>query len=241
MKTKILVWLLFTIVALGVAPVIEAQMVFRHGGEEGEDPGNVVMLRELGILAGAPDEEAKELEVIALLPDADPELDLKRGDLLLMIDGKRVRDSDAAREIYEAAEIGQTIKVGFRRGDERFLRSFEKSDEPPGQMRMMVMGGPGSMGEMHPLTEFGAILGEKEDSVVVSMVLPMDEALFEEDDIVKSINGKSVTSISEFREAYEALAIGEDIALSVERDGETIDSTRAKADAPTRFRVGGGG
>ena len=45
-----------------------------------------------------------------------------------MINGKRVRDIATLRETYEAAAVGDVVKVGFRRGDERFLSSFEKKD-----------------------------------------------------------------------------------------------------------------
>ena len=239
MRPRILTLLLACLVSLTAMPGAEAQTMFRHGGGDAE-AGDIVMLRELGILAGTRGDDADDLEVLMLLPDADPSVGIQRGDLLLMIDGKRIHDAAAAREIYDAAEVGQTIKIGFRRGDERFLRSFKKAEEEEGAVRMVMMGGPGAdMGDMQPLTEFGAILGEKDGSVVVTMKLPMDEAAFEEDDVVKSLNGKAIASLAEFREAYEGLAIGDDLALIVERDGEAIETTRVKAEATGRIRMRG--
>lgn len=239
MRPRTLAMFLICLAALTAMPPAEAQMVFRSHGADGEEANDIVVLRELGILAGPASEDAENLEVIVLLPDADPSIGLKQGDLLLMIDGQRVRDVVTAREIYAAAEVGQTVKVGFRRGDERFLRSFEKSEEPEGEMRMVMMSGPGAggMGDMQPLTEFGVILGEADGSVVISMKLPMDEAAFEENDVVKSINGQAVASLAEFREVYEGLAIGDEMALVVERDGEQIDSTRAKAESTGQIRM----
>lgn len=217
------------------APGASAQMVFRHGG--GGQEADIVVLRELGVVAGV-EEASGDLQVLVVLPDAEPEVPLERGDLLLMIDGKRVRDTAAVREIYEAAEVGAVIKVGFRRGDERFLASFEKEEEEPGAVRMMVVGGPGSEGgDMQPLMEFGVILQERDGAVVVGMQMPVDEPALLEDDVLKSINGRQISSLADFREAYGALAVGDDVALLAMRGDEEIASTRTKQEQTGRVRV----
>ena len=60
----------------------------RMMGPDGEN--DVVMVDELSVVVGVmPGDE--ELSVIAVLPNADPELEVRRGDLLLMVDGERVR------------------------------------------------------------------------------------------------------------------------------------------------------
>jgi len=104
-------------VALVAAPGIDAQ-VMRHSGGDG---GELVILREVGVVAG-PKEGTDNLEVLTLLPDAaSPSgVSIERGDLLLMIGGKRIRDVAHLREVYEAAAVGETVKLGFRRGDERW-------------------------------------------------------------------------------------------------------------------------
>jgi len=210
----------------------------RMMGPDGEN--DVVMVDELSVVVGVmPGDE--ELSVIAVLPDADPELEVRRGDLLLMVDGQRVRDVATLRAAYEATEIGDTVKIGFRRGDERFLASFEREQAEQGGRRVMMMGGPGhDMGDMQPLHEFGVILGEQGDDVVVSMELPMDGVSLEEGDIVKSINGLVVASLADFRGAYESLDIGTEIALVVTRGDEEVAATRSKSDAPAGMQIRSG-
>jgi len=213
------------------------QMIMRHGG--GGD-GDVIVLQELGVVAG-PGESEDEVRLMMLFPDTEREIALEKGDLILMINGQRVRDVATLREAYEAAAVGEVVKLGIRRGDERFLTSFEKEDPEAmgegGAVRVMV-GGPGSdFEDIHPLPEFGVLLAEKDGEVVVAMELPMGTPAFKKDDVVQSINGRTIESLQEFREAYEPLAVGEDVALVVMRDSDEVRATRAKADQEGMIRM----
>lgn len=229
-------WMLVSMIAIGLAvsPGVDAQMMRHSGG----DTGDLVILRELGIVAG-PSDGGEDLEVLSLLPDAAERSDvtIERGDLLLMIGGERVHDAATLREIYDDTEIGQSLKLGFRRGDERFLVSFEKEEEPEGQMRVMMMGAPGQ-GEMHPLMEFGVVLTESDGKVRVGMEMPSDERALSTDDVIVSINGEAVDSIAAFRKVYEAVAIGDDLELVIARDGAEQSLTRARAEARGMIRMG---
>ena len=222
---------------LGVSQTI-GQTVVRHaGGEEGDV--DIMLLTELGIVVGA-DEGASDLRVFVLLPDADPKLEIKKDDLLLMINGKRVRDMAALRVEYESAPAGDEVKVGFRRGDRRFLSSFAKQDPETahGGRRMVMIGGPGSdVGDMQPLHEFGVVLGEKEGHVIVMMKLPMGDSALNEDDVLESINGTVVASLEEFRGVYEPLAIGDGVEVIALRDGKEISASRTKAKPQGQIRI----
>ena len=135
---------LFLLAAL-VAPHAAAQMVRHSGGD-----GNLVIVAELGVVIG-PQQDSDNLEVLTLLPDAAGKSDvtIEKGDLLLMIDGTRVRELAALREAYDGAEVGRTVKIGFRRGDERFLvmtkndrRHFFTVREGGKQLQMLLSGMP---------------------------------------------------------------------------------------------------
>jgi len=234
-RTTNAIFLMVCVALAGMAIDSDATAQVRMMGPDGEN--DIVMVDELSVIVGVvPGDE--ELSVIAVLPDADPGLEVKRGDLLLMVDGERVRDVAAFRAAYEGTEIGDTVKVGFRRGDERFLTSFEREPADQGGRRVVMIGGPGhDMGDMQPLHEFGVILGEKDDVVVVSMQLPMDGVSLEEGDIVKTFNGQVVASLADFRGAYESLDVGGAIALVVARGGEEVAATRSKSDTPAGMQI----
>jgi hypothetical protein len=206
---------LVCVVLAGLAIHSGAAAQVRMMGPDGEN--DVVMLGELGVVAGVmPGDE--QLSVITLLPDADPDLEGKRGDPLLMVDGERVRAVAAL--------------------DERFLASFEREQVEHGERRVVMIGGPGhDMGDMQPVHEFGVILGEEDGDVVVSMELPMDEVSFKKGDIVKSINGLVVASLADFRGAYESLDVGTEIALVVARGGDEVAATRSKSDGHPGMRI----
>jgi len=203
---------------------------------------DVVVLDELGVAVGVmPGEEG--LSVLMLLPGAaEPEVEVKRGDLVLMIDGKRVRDVAALREAYEAAGIGNTVKVGFRRGDQRFLAAFERREaEGHGGERMVMIGATGTgAGEMEPLIEFGVLLAEQDGRVVVAMEMPMDEVSLAKDDVIRSVNGTDVTTLEGFREAYSALDVGAQIDLVVSRGDAEISATRDKSERRGQVRMRSG-
>ena len=231
--------LLTLVVLVGIlgASQTSGQMVLRHGGG-GE--GEVVLLRELGVVAG-PGEEEDEVRLMAIIPGTEREIALEKGDLVMMVNGQRVRDVATLRDAYEATGIGEVVKLGIRRGDERFLTSFEKKDpeemEEGGAVRVMVGGPGGEFDDIHPMPEFGVLLAEKDGDVVVGMELPMGTPAFKKDDVVQSINGRTIASLEEFRVEYEALAVGEDVALVVMRGSDEISATRAKVEQDGMIRM----
>ncbi len=239
MNRRITLLTLVVLVGILAASHASGQMIMRHGGgAEGEN--EIIVLRELGVVAG-PGEEDDEVRLMMLLPGTEREVALQKGDLILMVNGKRVRDVATLREAYDAADIGEVVKLGIRRGNERFLTSFEKKD--PGEMEeggaiRLVVGGPDSdFDDIHPLPEFGVLLAEKDGKVVVAMELPMGTPAFKKDDVVQSINGRAVASLEELRAAYELLAVGDDVALVVTRDSDEIRATRAKVEQDGMIRM----
>lgn len=54
--------------------------------------------------------------------------DLKLGDVVLMINGKSVKSLTDIEDLYKSSEIGATIKLGLKRGEEMLMVSFVKAD-----------------------------------------------------------------------------------------------------------------
>jgi S1-C subfamily serine protease len=226
-----------TLIAIAAASPATGQMMIRAG----EDGSDIVFLRELGVIA-ATEDGSGEVRLILVMPQPR-DVALEEDDLVMMVDGKRIREIATLRDAYEAAAVGDVIKLGVRRGEERFLTSFEKKD--PDEMeqgggRMVVMHGPGpDFDDLQPVEEFGVILGEKDGQVVVAMPLPVGESAFEPDDVVTSLNGQAVDSLAGFRKIYDSLAIGDDVAVVVRREDAEVEATRAKAEGgKIRMQVG---
>jgi PDZ domain len=216
------------------------QVVMRHGDGEEND---IVFLREIGVIAGA-EPGSDEVRILMLMPDVEREVHLQKGDLLLMINGERVRDMAAVREAYAAAAVGDTVKVGFRRGDERFLASFEKKDQEQMAMShgggtMMMVGGPdgGDFDDVEVLHDFSVLLGEMDGEILVAAGLPIGEPALEKNDVVVSINGQEVATLEDFRGIYESVPVGDEVAITVRRGDDEASATRAKSEEQGRVRI----
>jgi len=222
------------LLTLFAASVASGQVMIRRGGGGGGGD-DILMLSELGVVVGAGEEEGADIQLVAVMPNIDREIRLEQGDLVLMINGKRVRDLATLRAMYDETELGATVKLGFRRGDERFLTSFEKAEagHGPGGVRMMSIGGSGSeFDDIEAMHEFQALLGEKDGSVVVAIELPMGAPILKQNDRIAKVNGHAVTTLAELREIYTPIAVGEIVELLVVRGDETLPLERAKAEPP---------
>ena len=73
--------------------------------------------------------------IVGPIPSADQrekdykELDLKTGDEIQFINGKRIKSIGDFKSNYSVINIGGEIKLGIKRGNERFIVSFKKSKE----------------------------------------------------------------------------------------------------------------
>jgi PDZ domain-containing secreted protein len=72
------------------------------------------------------------------LPKEYEDIDIQGGDIIKMMNGKRVKTTDAIKKIYEELEIGDEIKLGVKREDEMFIVTFKKADPAEMKGKMMI-------------------------------------------------------------------------------------------------------
>ncbi|MFV1884556.1 MAG: hypothetical protein ACMZ7B_08715 [Balneola sp.] len=168
---------------------------------------------------------------------------LEQGDVILMMNGKRATDIETLRAIYEGIEPDQEIKVGIRRGNERFILNAIKGDGPEGGQRMMMSfdtEGDGPPPAIVP--ELGALLAERDGSVFIQRVIPpmQPEELkaFEiEGYTIKELNGEQPESTDQLRKDLEALEIGAEISITLEKDGDEKSIVFTKQEPRGSFRI----
>jgi S1-C subfamily serine protease len=186
------------------------------------------------------------------LPKEYQAIDIAEGDIILMANGKKISTAEELEKLYNEAAIGQEIKLGIKREGSMRLVSFKKADpKDMPVMKKIVMGGdgagidssggPGSKvlnlsqgGDMLPLPEMGLIVSTKDKKLKVEVVIPMDgKKVFTEElkegDVIRSLQGKEITTENEFKKIYDAIAVGEEGQLTVERSGKTITSGFTKS------------
>jgi len=179
------------------------------------------------------------------------DVDIRKGDVLIMLNGKRVKSVEQLHELFDAIKVGDEVKLGLRRGKDMLIASFPKAEMnqsgggmvvtetedagnaggPKVMTRTMTVGGP--EGDAIPLVQFGAVLIEKDGTLQVGPKLQLQgmkakEINLAEGDVVLAINGTDVKSAGQFRPVYDKLAEGADVNLKVKRGEETIDVTFAK-------------
>ncbi len=215
--------------------------------------GEPFNLTELGAVIVSDGETIKFLHVsdAERRPAAYRDIDAKSDDEVLMMNGKRIRDTATLKTMYDELAIGDAVKIGVRRGEQMFILDFPKidpKDAPKMMMRMVVDDGNGEQKDM----TFGAddifpamelqLLFTMEDGKLTARpthefksgkINGLDIA---EGDIITAINDKTVESLDDFRDAYAAIAVGETVHLSADRNGKTVSSNFKKPEP-----VAGGG
>lgn len=226
-------------------------------------PGGVFNLPELGAVIIGGEKEIKVEAVLPaeLRPKAYKDIDLQSGDLILMMNAKRVKSAKELEEIYNGLKVGEEVKLGIKRQEERFIVTFRKADPKDLPQRMMmvmntdnagsqagpnrriVMGGREFSGDVAPLPGLGIIAGSKEGGEVRVLELmpgagsaPPNVAL-QKDDLILSVNGEKIKSAAQLGDLYEKIAVGAKIDLQYRRAGKTMTVAFAKPPAPRGLTI----
>ena len=136
-RTKLFVLLLFI---LACSQFAQERKTFTFSAD------NSFLLKELTAVVQEQDGKIY-FEMIppqVLAQDKFKDLDLQKGDEILYINRTKVNSLDDLRTAYEAIETGKEIKLGIKRGEERFFASLMKEDKPEGGKVMMMDTGGGS-------------------------------------------------------------------------------------------------
>lgn len=184
------------------------------------------------------------------------EVDIQEGDVLMMVNGKRVKSIEKLRELFEGLEVGAEIKLGLKRDKSIVIASFAKPDDS--QMGGMVMmmtqdveegqdGGPatittktmsfGGNDNMVPLIGLGIMLTNSDGSLKVGPRMQIQgrkvpEVDLQPEDIILSINDQAVNSAKQFSPVYDAIPDGEQVSLKIKRGDETLAITFVKPASP---------
>ncbi|HOP07494.1 MAG TPA: PDZ domain-containing protein [candidate division Zixibacteria bacterium] len=208
------------------------------------DPGQTAMIPEMAALLLVKD---SILEVIKINPpDQRPEkyqdVDLQKGDQIIMANGKRIHDGVELTTLLDGLQPGEMIKLGIKRNGQMRMVSFEKGapEDLPQQVMVMtmstdssgavsqniqVMGNSDSKAEV--ITELGLLLVQKDKSVKVADLMSeingiADSLPVQEGDIIKTISGKEVSSLEIFKTEFGKIKTGEEIALDIQRGDQVI-------------------
>ncbi len=237
MKIKSLIPLLIIITVLIVIPSKAQEtrtMTF--------DASTSLMLREFQAMLV---EEDGEIKVRMRMGNSSESGDkLEQGDLIIMMNGKRAGNIAELREIYEGISKDEEVKIGVRRGNERFILRKTKGDTPKaGEGGRIVMGMEMSGdGPAVVIPELGLLLSDKDDKVNIQRVLePLLPEEFKELDLeglnIASINGEEPADAEDAKMIIDALGTDADISFHFSTADDEIKITIKKPKAKGNVRI----
>ncbi len=210
------------------------------------DADNSLMLREIGLVAALED---GEIRVITMMPGGHgggggmAGTEAKSGDVVLMINGRRVADLDAARAAYDAVAVGDEVKLAVRRDDRRFLVTFAKQDAAELEqghgivLRRMTVGGDGDGGDIRPILGLSIVASATDDGVSVAATLPIADTTLADGDVIRQVGGENVTTLDQLETLVAAAAAGAPLEVVIERDGARQVLAIEKQEAEGRVMV----
>jgi S1-C subfamily serine protease len=151
--------------------------------------------------------------------------DVQEGDVIFMVNGKKLNKLSDLKEIYNLASIGSTVKLGIKRNKQMMIASFVKAD-PKSMPKMRMMISHGDDEDFLGIPQIGLRFSSTGKDVVVKEVLPnasteLPDVDVKEGDAITKINGSSITSFKTFEKAYKKIHAGERVELVAKRGGKS--------------------
>lgn len=211
------------------------------------DASTSMMLQEFQAMLTFEGEEVQVRMKLGRNEAKDGTDQLEQGDVILMMNGKRATDIEALKAIYEGIEGGEEIKIGVRRGNERFILNATKGDVPegaPGTMRMtMDVSGDGTPPAIAP--ELGALLVNRDGKVVLERIIaqiqpdelkPLDIQGYS----IKEVNGEVPEDAEQAIKLLADLEVGAEISITFEKDGDEKSIVFTKKQNSGNFSISRG-
>ena len=154
---------------------------------------------------------------------------IKRGDLIVSYNGKKVKDNDTLPRLVAATEIGKTAKIVLIRNKKQMEVNVvvgELQDEALKAKKSEIEKDIGLV--VQDITpEIAKHLNLKKDvrGVIVTDVLPgspAQDADIRSGDVIREIGRRPVRSVVEFKSALKNSSIKEGIVMLIQRDNSTF-------------------
>ncbi len=245
MKTFFIV---FTALSVFCSAFLQAQMKIIRRGEGGKQivtEGDMFDLPELASLITLQKGKIVVDNVFEknMRPKGYESVDIQQGDIILMINGKKIKTIQDLKDAYSSAAVGSAVKFGIERNEQMTIVSFDKADpDKLPKRKIMINNGGGDDGhDIMIVPGTGLLVGSKGKEVTVDEILTdlpssLKDADVKKGDIVTAINDVKVKSFKDFSEAYEKITIGDKVTFSTSRNGKEISFSFKKAE-PGRQRV----
>lgn len=192
--------------------------------------GDLFEIPELGALVVKGDSGNPKVENV-MPPEARPkaytDVDVKSGDEILVLNGKRVKTVKEIEQLYNSIPTGEEVKLGIQRGEEMMISRFAKADPKDLPQRRIVMNTNGQDGDIRPLPSLGIVLGKGKEGVIIKEIADnpakaFTDAAIKPGDRLVSINGKAISNLDDFSKEFLAVPPGTKMTWIVAHGGKDL-------------------
>ncbi len=236
----IIIAIVGTVLMLPVLGESQIKIIRKGGnGKEGPSQNDITEIPELAAIVVFDQGKAIVENVLdkKMRPKEYEAVDLRQGDTIMMLNGKRIKSLEDFKSLYSGAGIGSSIKLGIQRSDGMMIVAFDKADpEKLPKRNIVVRNGDGSdTDDMMILPGTGILIGGKGKKVFVDKIIDdlpasMKDADVKEGDNVTGINGTLVSTFEEFSGAYKKIAVGKKVTIATSRKGKELSFSFTKAE-----------
>ena len=193
--------------------------------------GELFDIPELGAIIARSDSGNLKVEHVMpqeARPKAFADVDIKTGDEILLLNGKRVKTIKEIEQQYTSIPVGGEVKLGIQRGQDMMITRFAKADPKDlPKRKMMIVTSDGPEGDILPLPNLGVIMGKAKEGVVVKEMLenaakPFTEAGVKAGDRLVSLNGKGIKNLDDFTREFTAVSPGSTMTWIVAHNGKNV-------------------
>jgi serine protease Do len=154
---------------------------------------------------------------------------IKRGDIVVSFNGKRIKEMDMLPKLVGSTEIGKEAKVGIIRDGKEIEVSIvvdELKDESLQASRKMDVEKDFGLVVQNITAEIAKHLGLKDKSgVIITDVQPgspAQDADLRSGDVIKEIDRRAIRNIVEFKDAMKKAKVKEGVVILVKRESSTF-------------------
>ena len=167
--------------------------------------------------------------------------EVKEGDMILMVNGKKISTLSVLKELYNSASTGSTMKLGIKRNDEMMIASFVKAD-PSTMPHMRMMISKDDEGDFLGIPQVGLRFTSKGKDVVIKEVLPNAATVLQgvdvkEGDVVTALNASPIKSFKVFETLYQKIRVGDRVEMTVGRGDKTMKIVFSKPENNGRVMI----
>jgi serine protease Do len=160
--------------------------------------------------------------------------DLKRGDIILEVNGKNIRNVEALRNIVAQSKVGSSIELKVRRESKTFPVSVSITEFPqdlahaaPGDSEDDILAKDRDLAGLNVMNLTRDIakqlgLSNNEKGVVIVKVAPnsaADEAGLKKGDVIQEMNKKRIRDFDDYNTVLPGIREGDTVLLFINRSG----------------------